>query len=330
MILNPAVLALFVSSILIGLLLAFSSYWAAVIVWSWDLRSGSELQLALERRTYLISTVLNCVFTFQLLSLFLFIFTADKLCTMFAGAMCAAGSLNADAFGYPTLLLKIVNFLLAGTWLVLNHADARAYDYPLLRAKYALLFALTPLVLAEVYLQARYFLGLRPDLITSCCGSLFSADGKTLAADLASLPLGPTRLAFFGSVAATLAAGAYHVRTGRGTYLFSLLSLWTFAVSVAALISFVSIYVYEMPTHHCPFCVLQPDYHYVGYLLYLSLLGGAVGGAGVGALAPFGGVPSLRAYLPTLQRRLTVLSCLCYGGFAALAIEQMVFSPFRP
>jgi hypothetical protein len=74
-------------------------------------------------------------------------------------------------------------------------------------------------VLAEVYLQSGYFLGLRPDLITSCCGSLFSASGRSLAAHLASFPLEPTRL-FFESVAATLALGAYHLRSGAGSYLF--------------------------------------------------------------------------------------------------------------
>ena len=330
MILNPGILALFACSAVISVLLVHSSYWAAVIVRRWDLRSGSEFQLSLERRTYLISTALNYAFGFQLLTLFLYIFTADKLCHLFVGAMCAAGTLNANAFGYPTLLLKIANFLLAGTWLILNHADTRAYDYPLIRAKYGLLLFLTPPVLAEAFLQTRFFLGLDADLITSCCGSLFSATERSLASDLASFPLGPTRLVFFGSIAATLALGLYHFRSGAGSYLFSFASLWTFLVSAVSLISFVSIYIYELPTHHCPFCILQSGYGYIGYPVYLALLAGAVSGTGVGALAPFRTTPSLAPFLPALQRRLTVLSCLCYTGFAALAAWRMVFTQFRP
>ena len=34
--------------------------------------------------------------------------------------MCAAGTLNVNGCGYPTLILKIINFLLAGLWLIVN------------------------------------------------------------------------------------------------------------------------------------------------------------------------------------------------------------------
>ena len=108
----------------------YASVFGAQILRRWDLRSGSELQLGLERKTYLISTLLAFVFSVELLSLFLFVFTADALRTFFVGAMCAAGTLHVNGFGYPALLLKIVNFVLAGTWLVLNAADIRGYDYP--------------------------------------------------------------------------------------------------------------------------------------------------------------------------------------------------------
>jgi uncharacterized integral membrane protein len=92
--------------------------------------------LILERRTYIISTILAYLFGFQLLSLFLYIFTADHLHTLFVGAMCAAGTLYVNAYGYPALIMKVINFLLAGLWLILNYADNRAYDYPLIRKKY--------------------------------------------------------------------------------------------------------------------------------------------------------------------------------------------------
>ena len=44
--------------------------------------------------------------------------------------MCAAGTLNVNAYGYPALILKVVNAVLAGQWLILNHADNRVPDYP--------------------------------------------------------------------------------------------------------------------------------------------------------------------------------------------------------
>jgi hypothetical protein len=53
-------------------------------------------------------------------------------------------------------------------------------------------------------------------------------------------------------------------------------------VGLAAVVSWLSPYVYELPTHHCPFCLLQREYRWVGYLLCGALLGGGLTGAGVG------------------------------------------------
>ena len=43
-------------------------------------------------------------------------------------------------------------------------------------------------------------------------------------------------------------------------------------VSYYAVVYFFGTYVYELPTHQCPFCMLQSEYHYVGYLIWVSLL----------------------------------------------------------
>src|SRR5512139_196188 len=118
MIFHPAVIALYVSSILISFMVLYSASYGFQILRRWDIRSGSELQLVLERKTYLISTLLTYLFGFELLSLFLYIFAADQLHTFFVGAMCAAGSLYVNSYGYPALILKLLNFLLAGLWLI--------------------------------------------------------------------------------------------------------------------------------------------------------------------------------------------------------------------
>jgi len=108
MIMHPAVIALFVGSILVSCMVLYSMRYGIAIQRHWNLHSGSERQLDLEKKTYLISTIMSYAFAFQLFSLFLFIFTADKLNTLFTGAMCAAGTLNVNGYGYPTLVLKII------------------------------------------------------------------------------------------------------------------------------------------------------------------------------------------------------------------------------
>jgi hypothetical protein len=308
---------------------AYSAAHGARILRRWDIRSGSELQLSLERRTYLVSTVLAYALGFQLASLFLFVYTADAICSFFVGAMCAAGTLHVNAYGYPALALKTVNFLLAGVWLVLNHADNRAEDYPLVRRKYALLLAVAPMLLLETVLVWMYFLGLRADVITSCCGSLFTAGARGVASELSGLPVRPAKAAFYLVTAATLWAGVRFRRTGKGGYLFAVLAGSEFVVSLVAIVSFISLYVYQLPTHHCPFCILQGEYGYIGYPLYLSLLLGALGGLGVGAMMPFRAEESLRVAVPALQRRLALVSVTGYGVFAAVVTAYQLLPAFR-
>jgi hypothetical protein len=326
MIFHPAIIALYVSSILIGFITLYSAFYGIQIIRRWDIKSGSELQLILERKTYLISTLLTYLFAFQLLSLFLYIFTADQLHTFFVGAMCAAGSLYVNDYGYPALVLKMTNFLLAGLWLILNYTDNQAYDYPLIRKKYSLLLILAPLIFAEMILQANYFLRLKPDIITSCCGTLFSTDPGSLASEIRLLPDTPMALIFYLSMVSTIASGFYYYLRGRGGYLFSSLTAITFLSSIISIISFISIYFYELPTHHCPFCILQKEYGYVGYPLYITLLSGTISGIGAGLLMRFRRVKSLSGILPSIQRKLAIVSLILFLIFTAIVTYRILFS----
>lgn len=328
MIFHPLVIALYVSSALIAFMVLYAAYFGVQILRKWDLKNGSELQLALERRTYLISTLLAYGFGAQLLSLFLFAFTADQLHPFFVGAMCAAGTLYVNAYGYPALILKIFNFLLAGLWLLVNYVDNRGYDYPLIRKKYSFLLIIAPLILLEVILQANYFLRLRPDIITSCCGTLFSIGEKSLVSEIVALPSVPMKIAFYGSMALTFVAGILFYRKGRGGYLFSLMSTLTFVVSILSILSFIALYFYELPTHHCPFCILQGEYGYVGYPLYVALFGAGITGMGTGVLMPFRHVQSLAGIIPSFQRSLVLVSLVLFILFTLIVTYRMAFTDF--
>lgn len=327
MILSPAIFALMTGSAATVLLAINASGLGVRILRRWDLSSGSELQLGLEKRTYLVSTLMAWAFAFQIGSLFLFIFTAEDLHRLFVGAMCAAGTLNVNGYGYPTILLKIGNALLAGIWLIVNDTDNRASDYPLIRKKYALLLVITPLLAAEALLQGAYFAGLKANVITSCCGSLFSADTQGPASSFAGLPAWPMQAALIACLAVTFAAGLlYGGRRSWAESLFSFSSVVAFFVSVTALVSFISPYIYEMPTHHCPFCILQREYSYVGYFIYAALLGGAIPGAAVGALLPFRGIASLRDTMPAVLRRLVRVSLFSYFLFSVIIVYSIAAS----
>jgi hypothetical protein len=326
MIFHPGILALLLGSALTSSMLCYCAYEGVRIIRCWDIRSGSERQLGLERRTYLVSMVMSYVLGFQLLSLFLFIYTADTLSPLFVGAMCAAGSLNVNGFGYPALILKIVSCLLSGLWLIVNFTDNKAPDYPLIRTKYWLLLGIAPFLLAETSVQAGHLLGLRPNIITSCCGTLFSIDANTVMADFLALPRLLSQIAFFASIFITMALGLSVYLKAKGVYSFSIASFIHFLMSVAALISVISIYFYELPTHHCPFCILHSEYGYVGYPLYLAILVSAVSGLGAGVINPFRKIDSLHDVIPRIQKRLSLISILANSLLVLIAGYGILFS----
>ena len=328
MIFHPAIIALLLSSAFICFMVLYSASCGIQIVRRWDLSSGSEAQLSLERKTYLVSSMLSYAFGFQLISLFLFVYTADRICPFFVGAMCAAGSLNANAYGYPVLLFKVMNFLLAGFWLLLNFTDNRAPDYPLIRKRYILLLALAVLLPTEAVLQANYFARLSPNIITSCCGSLFSGDAAGGPADLAALPAALMKVVFFSVTALTIGAGGVYYVKGKGGVIFCALSAISFVVCLLSILSFISPYIYELPTHHCPFCLLQKEYGYIGYPLYLALFAATILGTGVGILMPFRRIDSLSEIIPSIQKRITLAAVILFSIFLILVAWKMIFTDF--
>lgn len=319
MIFQPAIIALLLASLVsIGLLLVAAPY-AIDLIRHWDITSGSEKQLVLERRTYLLSIVLGFVFATQVVALLLFVFNADRMSSLFVGAMCAVGTLNVSSCGFPALILQIAVFFLAAIWLLINHVDSCACDYPLVRVKYVLLLALLPVLLLSAELQLRFFLALKADVITSCCGSLFSEAGKGFSGEAAAAQPRPTMLAFYASLAMAAGAALFYRQRSRGAYVVALCSALAFVMAIVGILSFVSLYIYEHPHHHCPFCVLKPEYHYQGYWLYLPLFVGTVAGLGVGAVEPIVREPSLATIVPPLSRKLATLAALMFTAFAAVA-----------
>jgi hypothetical protein len=313
--LTPAILALNLASLTQTLLLVLAAGFAIQILRHWDLSSGSERQLELERRTYLIATLVAWVFGGNLLSLLLFVYNAEQLSTQFVGAMCATGVLNANPWGWPTLWLKITLFFAGAAWLILNGADNQAPDYPLVRPKYALLLLIAPLALAEVTAQALFFTALNPDLITSCCGSLFSPEGGGVAAEVAGLDPALSLAALALSGLALLATGLRYWRRGRGGGLFALLAALAFGIALAAIVSGVALYVYEHPHHHCPFCLLKSGHDFVGYGLYVPLFAATALALGAGLIELWRSTPSLTAIITHQGPRLAGIALLLFGLF---------------
>jgi hypothetical protein len=319
MLISPAVMALNGVALTVTFLMLMAAAFALRVVRHWDIGSGSERQLALERRTYLISTLVTWCFGAQIVALLLFVYNAEQMATQFVGAMCATGVLNAAPWGWPTLFLAIAVFFAGAGWLMLNRVDNQAPDYPLVRFKYLVLLGIAPLVAAHAAAQLAFFLGLEPDVITSCCGALFTPEGEGVAAEVAGLDPALSLIAMYGSGLALLAVGLWYLRRREAGLAFGLLGLVAFAVALVAVVSSVALYVYEHPNHHCPFCLLKPGHGFVGYWLYLPLFAGAALALGVGLIHPWRRIPSLSAVIAADGRRFVLLALILFGVFYAVA-----------
>jgi hypothetical protein len=319
MLLNPSIMALLLVSASVSLMLLAAAAFGIAVLRGWDINSGSAYQLRLERRTYLISTLLTWAFAAQLLSLLLFVYNAEALSGQFVGAMCATGVLNANPWGWPTLWLKILVFFGAAVWLALNRLDNQGHDYPLIRVKYALLLGLLPLALAEPVVQWQHFAGLKPDVITSCCGALFTADGDGVAAEVAALS---PMLALGGlgvTAVAVLASGIVFARTGRGGGLFALAALAAFLFALIAIVSLIALYVYEHPHHHCPFCLLKGGHGGVGYALYVPLFLALAGALSAAVIGRWHDLPSIATAVAHSRRHYAWTAVTLFTLFYAIS-----------
>lgn len=317
---GPAVLALLATAALTAAMLWGVAPFAVEVLRHWDPAAADARQIARERRTHLLSTLVALVLAAKLGTLLLFVFAADRMAVRFVGAMCAAGTLNVNGWGYPALGIEIAVFFAAALWLLSDGIDRRGWDYPLIRWKHALLLALVPLATAGAVAQFAFFLGLDPDVVTSCCSTLFSDAGRPgLGNDLAALDPAAALGLLAAGLAVTAAAGGRVLRSGRGGTLYALASAATFVLALAAVIAALSLYVYEHPHHHCPFCLLKREYGSIGYALYAPLFAATALALGVPVAEAAARSPGLGAAGIVLMRRLAGWSLAGFALFAAVS-----------
>jgi len=260
------------------LLMVLAAAVSVHILLRWDFSKNTEEQYALERRAYLVMTIILAAFALKFLLLPFFVFGIDRLSDLVPGAMCAAGVISANGYGLPLLFLKLLILFLLILWIALNHYDLEAKRYPWFRLKSWLFLLIFALVTLELWMDWAYFTHIDLRQPVSCCSALF---GQLEGAN--PLPFGLTiqlllllfYLLYALIVAVTLARQTLLMILGYGLFVF---------VAYYAVVYFFGTYVYELPTHKCPFCMLQRPYHYVGYLIWGSLFGGTFLGLTAGLL----------------------------------------------
>ncbi len=227
----------------------------------WDFNSTSNRQYELEKKSFLVATIITVTLIFNIFLLPYFVFTIDRLHSLVPGAMCAAGVIGANSYGYPLLVLKISTILLSLIWLVLNRVDLSQKDYPYTKKRFYLYIFIAFLMIVSLILEIAYFSSISTTKSVVCCSVTFGLSGDN------SLPFGLNQKTLF---ILYLLLFTLNITTAKSKnpYLLLLSTIFFSYISYYAIINIFGPYIYELPTHICPFCMLQKEYHYVGYLVW--------------------------------------------------------------
>jgi hypothetical protein len=243
----------------------YALFGAIKIVASWDYNSTRASQYALEKRSYLVMVIIMFIAVLKIFLFAFFAYVVDGLSNIIPGAMCAAGVV--EDFTYSDLLLGVKLFILlfCGVWMVVNSYDLKAKNYPFMRFKNLLFLFLGGLIGIEFLFEILYFTSLSTQSPVSCCSDIYGVN-----ATMGQIPFGMSVLLllvlFYLSYFLTLLLALQ-----KKSLLGFFANIFFLFISYYAVVHFFGTYIYQQPTHKCPFCMLQKEYYYVGYFLWGSL-----------------------------------------------------------
>lgn len=265
------ILTLFIVEFVLIILGALAFIFAINIIKNYNPEISSTKQFNLAKNGYLISTIIAFILIVKLPLFLYFVWTMDEISGFVPGAMCAAGIVSATNYGVPMFFLKMINLFFLSAWLLIHFEDSKTPNSQFLKLKFKIFIALFLLLVAEFVLEILHFKGIPLDRPVLCCSDLFSKlpdNQMNFWYTNKFLVIG-----FYLSFVAVFLSAYFRIDVFVGFFspVFMIFS-WQ------ALIRFFSPYIYELPTHKCPYCLLQGDYNYIGYLVYILIFIGTLPG----------------------------------------------------
>ena len=258
---NQNVIILLFGSISSLIVLIIATLLAIEIIFNWNFNKTDKRQHRLEKNSWLISTIMGFIASIKVILLPYFVFTIDTLSHIVPGAMCGAGVISYNDYGMRVLFIKIVELALIAFWLLLNRYDIKSL-YRWIKPKMFLLILIFFISTIQLWFEYHFFEAIDIHKVVNCCSTLYG-----LLEGMNPLPWGLDRnlllILFFLLYALILS-----------TYLAKQEYLFTVAVILFSIIAYYSVlyffapYIYEQPNHNCPFCMMQKEYHYVGYAVW--------------------------------------------------------------
>lgn len=264
--LSNTVIVFLLSESILFVLLSLAFVISAKILYKWNFESFTPLQFSLEKQSYLVSTIILLVFSIKFLLTLYFIYSLDILSSLVTGAMCGAGVIDANEYGSPLLFLKLLILFLLTLWILIHRYDMQSKTQAYFKDKSWLFVLIFIFVGLEIFLDFSYFWHIQPHVPVSCCSALFGQlEGANPLPFGLSIPLLLTLFYLLFILMFLLQSPAYAKLSILITLLFALIAYY-------AIVYFFGTYIYQLPTHKCPFCMLQSDYYFIGYLVWASLI----------------------------------------------------------
>ena len=261
---NEIVIFLFVQIVLF-ILLFIAFYFSLSIIKNWDYDKTTAKQYKLEKTSYLVILIISFTLIVKIFLFPYFAYSLDNLSNIVPGAMCAAGIVGANEFGQINLSLKILILFFIGIWLIINSLDLNAKTYPYTKKKFFLYVFIFLLCVVETILDFLFLNSISTKEPVMCCSVIFGANsiGSKIPFDLSiQMLLILFYLLYFLNVITNIQKQAFLNLIVNFLFLY---------ISYYAVTYFFSTYIYELPTHQCPFCMLQKEYYFIGYFIWSTL-----------------------------------------------------------
>ena len=261
---NEIIIFLFVQIILF-ILLSIAFYFSLSIIKNWDFNKTTNKQYKLEKTSYLVILIISFTLIVKIVLFPYFAYSLDNLSNIVPGAMCAAGIVGANEFGQINLALKILILFFIGVWLIINSLDLKEKTYPFTKKKYFLYIFIFILSIVELFLDFSFLENISTKEPVMCCSVIFGVNntGTKIPFDLSIFNL---LIVFYLLYILTTILSLQ-----KSSFINLIINFMFLYIGYYAVTYFFSTYIYQLPTHQCPFCMLQKEYDFIGYFIWGTL-----------------------------------------------------------
>jgi hypothetical protein len=261
---NEIIIYLFTQTILF-ILLFVAFYFSIFIIKKWNYEKTTSAQYKLEKTSYLVILIIFFTLVVKIFLMPYFAYSLDSLSHIIPGAMCAAGVIKANNYGEILLALKLIILFCIGVWLIINSLDLKEKTYPYTKKKFIFYIFIFSLILIETTLDILYLSNISTKEPVMCCSVIFgvNSSGNNIPFNLStSMLVGLFYLVYILTIFTNIQ---------KQKTLNFLINLFFLYIAYYAVTYFFSTYIYQLPTHQCPFCMLQKEYGFIGYFIWSTL-----------------------------------------------------------